>query len=122
MREPKPIPKNVKLIFGVLLLLGGLASGLGGGQIEKIRKAHASLSWPQTEGEVLASRVESRTGRTGSGSSSTSTTSYFADILYEYQVGGVRYTSKGVSYGDYGSSDRDRVEGIVHRYPAGKKV
>jgi len=123
MTQTKPLPKRVKIIFGITLLCIGLVSALGGNQIQKIKYAYASMSWPCVEGTIVSSGVKDRTSAAHRGGKHIShTTSYFADITYEYMVKDKKYASKTISFGDYGNSNRARVENIVSRYPDGKKV
>ena len=113
--------KNAKIFFGIFCLFIGLVSAFGGNQIEKIKKAHLSTLWPSSEGKIISSEVESKTSSTrgvGHGYS----TSYFANIAYEYSVGGKKYTYKRISYGDYGSSDRVRTERIINSYSKDEMV
>lgn len=122
MIEAKPLPKRVKIIFGIFLLFMGLASALGDNQIQKINNAHASLTWPTTEGKIIASGVKDKTSTSHSGGNIRHSVSYFADVKYEYTIQANRYSSEKISFGDYGSSDRNRVEEIISRYPNGKIV
>lgn len=121
MIQAEPLPKHIKIIFGICLLFIGLVSALGNNQIQRIKNAQASLSWPSTEGKIISSRVESKIS-TNSGKQRISTTSYFADIMHEYTVRDKEYSSKIISFGNYNSSDRSRAEEIVNRYPDGKKI
>ncbi|MFA5271334.1 MAG: DUF3592 domain-containing protein [Candidatus Omnitrophota bacterium] len=123
MAETKPLPENIKIIFGICLIFIGLVAILGGNQIQKIKDALASSSWPQTEGKIISSRVESKTNTNyAAGRTINSAASYFADISYEYTVGDIKYSSKKISFGDYGNSDYSRAEEIINRYPEGKKI
>ncbi len=119
---PLPIPTRVKLIFGIFLIFIGLISALGGDQIQKIKNAHASINWASIEGKILSSEIKSKTNTTRSSGKRRRSTSYFANILYEYEIKGEKYTGKKISYGDYGSSDYDSVKTIVANYPRDKKV
>jgi uncharacterized protein DUF3592 len=74
----------------------------------------ASRSWPVLSCRVLASQVRSHPG--------DESTTYSADILYTYSVGGREYESN--RYDFLGGSDSDSAgkEAIVERYPAGARV
>ena len=47
---------------------------------------------------------------------------YRAEIVYEYHLDGVKHSADVVVFGDYGASWSSHAEGIVDRYPVGKKV
>jgi hypothetical protein len=123
MTEAKPLPEHIKIIFGICLLLIGLVAILGGNQIQRIKDAQASSSWLSTEGKIISSRVGSKTNTNyAAGRTINSAANYSADISYEYTVGGMKYSSKRISFGDYGNSDYSRAEEIINRYPEGKKI
>lgn len=47
---------------------------------------------------------------------------YGADVRYEYEVGGRRYTSERIALANVASSDRSAAEGLVARYAEGTAV
>jgi hypothetical protein len=99
------------LVAGVVMLYFGVSS---------LNRARASVDWPSASGRIVSSSVErhheSRTRGRGS------TTTYHAEVFYEFQVDGATYHGKRVAYGDYGSSSPSHARGIVNRYPEGKEV
>lgn len=54
------------------------------------RKAAAARNWPTTMGRVLSAEVETRRSHSSEGGTSTS---YYPNIIYEYQVDGRPYRS-----------------------------
>lgn len=78
-------------------------------------RARESESWPSVPGVITSSSVEYRSS---SGNSST----YEADIAYEYEVEGISYYGNRVAYGDYSSSARSHAQSIVSKYPEGTDV
>ncbi len=100
----------------IFIVVGGTVAFFG---IRGLVRAKASVDWPTTEGKVVASSVERRTSRTTGGGTSTT---YHAEILYEYSAEGTRFDGDRVAYGDYGSSSRGHARDIVDRYPEGKSV
>lgn len=95
-----------------VFLAVGIGLSLWGWSV--LQNARVSESWPTASGEVLSSTV--RVDRDEDG------TSYFADVTYRYVVDDLEYASDSVSFGQFGSSDRDHAEGIVARYPVGSQV
>ena len=114
--------KGHKAIFGMLCTLMGLVGGWGGDHTQKIKSAHASRAWPAAEGVIIDSGVEMRSTVTHSGENRKTSTSYFADIQYEYTVGKKEYFSNRVSLGHYASGNQAWVEKIARRYPEGKSI
>jgi len=78
------------------------------------KKAKDTESWPETEGIVLYSEVNSHV--------SDGSTMYKPIVKYTYSVNGKEFTSSKYSYGEYSSSDSDFAYEIVDLYPKGKKV
>ena len=113
---PDQVRANLKWIrlivfgMGLMSLLASLPVILFG--VYSAVKAGQSSGWVSAQGTVLESGIDAdtRTGDTG-----TSTT-YQAEILYEYTVNGKEHVGNRVSFGDYGSSDRLRAERIHRRY------
>lgn len=74
-------------------------------------------SWPQTQGRVVVSRVESRTIQ---GVRDIPRTGNFARIEYTYKVDGREYRGKTVGLGEQ-MPDVD-VEETLDRYPEGREI
>ncbi|KKL50012.1 hypothetical protein LCGC14_2309750 [marine sediment metagenome] len=103
-------------ILPLLFVVVGAGAGFFG--IRGLIRARASADWPTAEGKVVASSVE-RHRNTGSRGSSTT---YHAEILYEFSVEGTTFNGDRVAYGDYGSGNSSHARRIVNRYPKGKSV
>jgi hypothetical protein len=88
------------------------------------KKASASLSWPETKGTVIKSKIkeESSVFSDDEGEES-SQPMYSADISYNYLVDGMLYTSDQVSFAGKSSySKREKVEEILAGFPEGASV
>ena len=81
--------------------------------------AKESVDWPYADGKIASSEVVRKTSRDSDGHTSTT---YHAEISYDYRVEGTDYYGDKVSFGDYGSSNRSHAAGIVGKYPEGKQV
>lgn len=93
------------LIVGAAVLFFGLRS---------LQRAKASSDWPSVSGIVVSSEVDSNRGDDG--------TTYSAEILYDFEVDGITYSSNRVGYGDYGSSNPSGARRMVNRYQEGSEV
>jgi hypothetical protein len=84
------------------------------------RKAAAARNWPTAMGRVLSADVETRRSSSSEGGY---TTSYYPNVLYEYQVDGKSYRSNQfyvampVGLGNYA-----KVHQQVLQYPVGSMV
>jgi hypothetical protein len=101
----------VKIVRWILILLG---VGLMIFGAKRAWLGHQSRSWPTAPAIVDSSTVESHRG----GGKHHSTT-YGAEIRYHYEVSGKSYSSRQVSFGDYGSSSRSHAASIANQYKAG---
>ena len=107
-QNKKGNPRQFALIFSIV----GLVMFCVG--VKEVWESNASKTWPATQGKVLASFV--RTPRTGAKSL------YSPVVQYEFAVGGKKFASQRVSFGDYQSSRSSDAEAVVARYPAGTEV
>ena len=103
---------GITVFVMVVFLAAGIGISILGWSV--LQNARISESWPVTDGEIISSNVRVDTDDDG--------TSYYGDVTFRYVVNDVVYTSDNVSFGQYGSSDRDLAESIVSRYPAGNGV
>lgn len=101
----------VRAFLGIFLAVG---LGLVITGISNIKSARESMTWPATKGVILKSEVKT--------SRSDDSTTYGADISYEYQVNKQTYTGNKVTFGDVSTSKRSRAEKIVDRFPVEKTV
>jgi hypothetical protein len=107
--------KSAKLsvvLFGILFALGGVA-GIGYG-VNTLLDASRMESWPTANALITSSKV--RVQRPDGGGSST----YIADVIYQYEVADKVYTSDRVTSARYGTSDSSRAHGQVRKYSVGK--
>jgi len=103
-------------IFPLIFVVVGASVVFFG--IRGLTRARASIEWPSTQGTIVESSVE----RHRSSGSNGSSTTYHAEILYEFVVDGTTYNGDRVAYGDYGSSSPSHARHIVNRYPEGKSI
>ena len=104
-------------IFPLIFIVVGASVAFFG--FRGLIRAKASTDWPSTQGRIVESSVESH--RSSSGSNGSSTT-YHAEIMYEFAVNGVTFNGDRVAYGDYGSSNPSHARSVVNRYPKNKTV
>ena len=104
-------------IFGAIFGLCGLVAAIWGGFV--LKSAKVSGSWPSVQGFVMESRVESKTSK---GSDNRQDTSYYAKVVYRYEIETAEYTCDTVSFGEHGTNKPDHAREIVKRYPKGKEV
>ena len=105
-------PIGVRIFSSVFILVGGVILYFG---VESLFAANASKSWPTVQGKILSSSVDSKRSDKGG-------TTYHAEVLYEYNVGGQTQSSHDVAFGGYGSSDPSHARSIVNKYRAGADV
>lgn len=104
------------LLFVWSFLFAGLAI-LGWG-IWSSLEAFASNAWPEAAGVITFSTVASYESDSDSGT----TTMYYPDLRYQYNVEGKEFTGTEVDLGDYSSSDISYAKKVTARYPVGKSV
>lgn len=105
-------PTGVRLFSSVFILVGGVILFIG---VKSLFAANASRSWPTVEGKVISSSVDSQRSDKGG-------TTYHAEVLYEYKVGGQTQSAHDVAFGAYGSSNPSHARNIVNKYPAGSDI
>jgi len=83
-------------------------------------KATASQVWPATSGTMLISEINESVSRDENGDTSTA---YYPNVVYTYQVSGQTYTCKQVAFGGaVGRSNPAQVQPFVAKYPVGAVV
>lgn len=107
----------VRVFPWVTVLFASLFIWIG---IDQVQKATASEEWPSVQGTVRSSGVREETS--SSGSRRSSSTTYHASVVYDYQVGGQAYQGERISYGEYGTGDSGRAQKIAAGYPEGAEV
>lgn len=109
-----PSPKSILMGYVVpwLFLIAGVVVLCVG--VRKCVHASASTNWPQTDGVIVESFVETDHRTDG--------TRFAPRIVYEYAVGDDLHTATTVSYGDYSASWDSHAREVVDRYPVGERV
>lgn len=107
----------VTLFSGIFGISGVALMAFGCWQL---REAYVSGSWPAVEGRIVHSEMTQR--ESYSGPTEPSRITYWAEIGYEYEAEGRAWKGDRVSFGDAGTSNRPRVQGVVTRYPVGRQV
>jgi len=110
------MPPGMKIFFFyifplIFIIVGGALTVFG---IRNALRAKSSTEWPTIQGKIISSSV--RTHR------SNNSTTYHAEILYEFTLNGVAYSGNRVAYGDYGSSNSAHARNIANRYSQDKVV
>ena len=109
-----------KILFCIIFLGVGIALSIHGKKV--LDNAKASLDWPTCDGMVVTSSVDKQRKTSGTGSSRKTSTTYHANVMYDYVVNEATYSSDNVSFGQGGNSNPNSARQIVNRYPAGKKT
>ena len=99
------------LFFGIFFAVGVGISIYGWTVLQNGRD---SENWPSTQGQIVNSAVRVSSDEDG--------TTYHADVTFDYVVNDHRYTGDEVSFGQYGSSNRNHAREIVARYASGTGV
>ena len=105
-------PTGIRLFSSVFILVGGVILFFG---MKSLLAANDSKSWPTVQGKIISSSVDSKRSDKGG-------TTYHAEVIYEYKVGGQTQSSHNVAFGGYGSSDPSHARSIVNKYPAGSDI
>ena len=105
-------------IFPLIFIVAGATTAYFG--VRGLIRARASVDWPTAEGKVVESSLE--THRSEDSDSDSTSTTYHAEILYEFSVEGTTFNGNRVAYGDYGSSNPSHARRVVNRYPEGEDV
>ena len=72
------------------------------------------MTWPTSPGRVVSSSVVHR-GTDGD-------LTYYAEVVYEFNVNNTTFSGKRISYGDHGTGNPSHAQEIVNRYPQDKNV
>lgn len=97
-------------IIALIMLLVVLRNGA---------RVRASRNWDSTTGRVLYSGIGSRRSTGSSGSTSTT---YYPQVAYEYEVRGQRYQSQRLSFGTVGYGSHRTAETKAAQYIVGAPV
>lgn len=105
-------------LFPLLFLLVGLILvAIGARQLYQGRQ---SETWPTVTGRIAIAALGKHIDRDND--NSTVSTTYRADISYDYLVEDVAYVNGDVHFGAMSSSDPSVARRLLQRYPVGKQV
>ena len=102
------------VIFGILFALGGIG-GIGYG-VNTVLQASRMERWPTADAVIVYSEVRVQTPDEGGSST------YIADIRYQYDVEDRTYSSDRISPASYGTSNSSRAHEQVRKYSVGEIV
>ena len=113
---PPTISPVIKVLFArifpwLCVVMGGFFLYSGN---QALSSAKATADWARTEGQILASSLESMqqgTNRT-----------YHPLIVYEYRLQGLVLHGTRLTLRDHAFSRSTEAESVVHRYPVGRAV
>lgn len=115
--QANDLPGWISLFPLVFAGVGLLLMAVGGYQIYR---GQQSTQWPTVTGVITVSELGKHVDR-NTDTRSTSTT-YSADISYDYVVDDVAYVNGNVHFGSMNSSDPSMARAILKRYPVEKRV
>ena len=101
---------GIFVAVGVLLLVTGYRD---------IDEARASADWPNVQGTIVSSAVDSRRSSTSQGRPKTT---FHAAVRYEYVVDGANLVGERVAIGDDSARSSSGAREVVDLYPAGSNV
>ena len=108
----QPPPRSAQLFCWLFVVIGlGIVSWGAWTLIKSVR----TTDWPVTDGVVQSAEIKRHSGDSNHGDT------YSAEVTYTYQVAGASYTGNKISIGQMSSSS-GYAQGILNRYPIGKKV
>lgn len=112
--KPGSVSILVLLLIGSVFTIIGIVAGLVFGK-PMLDEAKASEHWPQTQGEIIESELETSRGDNG--------TMYGAHVVYRYSLDGGEFESDRIWFGgDYSTSNRSEMFEVVKQYPVGQAV
>ena len=117
--KPKELTADTVLRWLLLLPLlfivaGGVMSFFG---VRQLMRAQASTTWPTVTGVVMISELGKQMGNERDES-----TTYSADISYDYVANDRSYVNGAISFDGVISSDPSTARRLLKRYPVGKQV
>ena len=113
MQTNKSKNSNPRLIGVIFTLVGALVFYFWGWP--QLKYANESKNWPQTQGKITQSEVNSWIKEGNS--------MYETRINYSYEVDGKKYNSGKIkTSGSYSGSNISRAKEIVNEFPFGKAV
>jgi Protein of unknown function (DUF3592) len=111
------LPNWLPLFPLLFLLVGLILLAIGARQIYQ---GQQSEHWPTVTGKIAVAELGKHIDRDSD--NTTSSTTYSADISYDYLVDDVAYVNSAVHFGSLNSSDPSVARRLLQRYPVGKQV
>ncbi|MGH8533949.1 MAG: DUF3592 domain-containing protein [Gammaproteobacteria bacterium] len=111
----------VGLFQGLLLLIG---FGVFINAVGVLWQAFRTTHWPQTEGTIISSEMDSKDIPRGVGALEEKSRQYRADIAFRYQVDDETHMGDKVSveFAPWWTKDYYKAKRILMRYPVGEDV
>lgn len=106
------IETAIATVLGLSFMVAGMSVIPMG--YKELKNAQDSLKWPATDGVIISSEIKENKDE--------DSTTYEANVRYEFSVEKKLYSSDNISFGQYSSSDPEHARQIVRRYPKGQKV
>lgn len=103
------------VFFGIFLCVG---LGMLNYAIPARAAEARSVDWPSTNGTVIYRGVQHTTSEQENRTEHT----YTPNVVYDYVIDDVTYTSSGITLSDAGSDDRSDARKAIQPYPKGKQV
>lgn len=121
-----PPPLAAKLMIGIaflMLIAGGVGLIVKG--VKTIEESRESRTWPTAPGKIVRSEIlqetSSRRNRSDGRNKTTTSTSYRADIEYEFEINGEKHLGKRVTIAE-SITNRSIAQKIVDKYPRDRAV
>lgn len=102
--------RGAQVFLGLFLLIGIGIIGVGFGIMFKSLRTNR---WPMTEGVIESAQIQANHSDEGR--------SYCPKVTYTYHVAGIAYDGTKIAIGQMSSSS-DYAQGVLDRYPVGRKV
>jgi hypothetical protein len=107
LRESR-LGRLYQVVIAIAFIACGVVLAVNG--IPDVIRGHQSRHWPTVQGNVISSSLN------------ISNSNYRADVIYEYEVDGGRYTGNVVSVGAIGWNTPGPAQRTVDRYRPGNEV
>ncbi len=108
------LPSWLQLLPLLFVITGAVILFFG---VRQMQRASASQTWPSVPGVVTVAELGKQIGNDENDS-----TSYRADISYDYVVDDASYINGAIQFGQVSSSDPSVARAILKRYAVGQAV
>lgn len=117
----------LKAVFGGMALLGLVATAFG---IYFILFGNAAASWPETQGTVVSTTIQTSTARAATGTGSAAVRrrealrQYYPSITYRWTVDGQTYTGSQYQVGTTAPKfdEPEQAQAEADKHPAGSAI